>query len=48
MGEYGSDIGDPEKIESMISELCIQAYVGYENHQTNALIIQALVKLHVF
>ena len=47
MGEYGPDCPEQDKIDSIIHELCIQAYVGFENHITNSLIIQALVKLHL-
>lgn len=46
MGEYGPDIPDREKIEQIVEELCIQAYNGYENQNTVALIVQALGKIH--
>jgi len=47
MGEYGPDCPEQDKIDSIINELCVQAYVGYENHVTNSLIISALIKLHM-
>lgn len=47
MGEYAADIPDREKVQNIIDELCHQAYLGYENHSTVALICSALGKLHM-
>ena len=47
MGEYGPDIPDKEKIDSIIEELCNQTYLGYENPTTVGLIVSALGKLHL-
>jgi AP-4 complex subunit epsilon-1 len=47
MGEYGPDLNDQQKIAEIEKELCIQAYVGYENNQTVCMIISALLKLHL-
>lgn len=47
MGEYGPDIPDQEKVESIIDEMCIQSYIGYENPITMGLIVSALAKLHL-
>jgi AP-4 complex subunit epsilon-1 len=46
MGEYGPDIPDKEKLESIVDELCHQAYIGYEDPNTIALIVSALGKIH--
>lgn len=47
VGEYGVDISDKEKFDSIVEELCAQAYIGYENQVTNGLIVSALAKLHI-
>lgn len=47
MGEYGPELSDAERIEQIIEELCIQSYIGYDNHQTISLIVSALCKLHL-
>ena len=31
MGEYGPELSDAEKVQQIVEELCIQAYIGYEN-----------------
>ena len=47
MGEYAADIPDREKVQNIMEELCNQAYLGYENHTTVALVCSALGKLHL-
>jgi len=42
-----SDPSEREKVDSIIDELCVQAYIGYENPLTIGLIVQALSKLHI-